>query len=164
MSVKEHFAEFEWSAVMLGPGRAGLAVVAAAPSGITGVLAELGAMGQVIRDLVARQPKTPLLQAISDDLQQHATPADTGARAQGRNFTEVRDEALQGVRQAMWLVHAKSTPEDVRAYGDLLLDIARRTAEAAREGGFLGFGGEQVNDAERATIADIEALVRPEPS
>ena len=160
MSVKDSFAEFEWTSVLLGPGRAGLAVVAAAPSGITGVIAELGAMGQVIRELVGHSAKTPLLQAIADDLQQ-ATPPE-GARAQARSFPEVRDEALQGVRQAMWLVRAKTSPEDVQAYGELLLAAATRTAEAAKEGGFLGFGGVQVNDAERATIAEIKALVRPE--
>ena len=33
--------------------------------------------------------------------------------------------------------------------------IAERVAEASKEGGFLGFGGVQVSDAEKATLAEI---------
>jgi hypothetical protein len=37
--------------------------------------------------------------------------------------------------------------------------VSQKVAEAATEGGFLGFGGVQVSDAERATLDDIaEAL------
>jgi len=33
--------------------------------------------------------------------------------------------------------------------------IAAKVAEASTEGGFLGFGGVKVSDAEKATLADI---------
>ena len=36
-----------------------------------------------------------------------------------------------------------------------LAGIAKSVAEAAPEGGFLGFGGTQVSDVEKATVAQI---------
>jgi len=37
--------------------------------------------------------------------------------------------------------------------------VAKAVAEAAPEGGFLGFGGTQVSDAEKATLAETSAAV-----
>ena len=36
-----------------------------------------------------------------------------------------------------------------------LTDTAQRVAEAANEGGFLGFGGVPISDIEKATLAEI---------
>jgi hypothetical protein len=33
--------------------------------------------------------------------------------------------------------------------------VAQKVAEASSEGGFLGFGGVQVSDAEKASLADV---------
>jgi hypothetical protein len=37
--------------------------------------------------------------------------------------------------------------------------IAQLVAEAAAEGGFLGFGGVQVSDKEKATLAEINTTL-----
>ena len=51
------------------------------------------------------------------------------------------------------------------AYKTWLAGIAKAVAEAAPEGGFLGFGGTQVSDAEKATVGDIAtALGVPAPA
>jgi hypothetical protein len=51
-------------------------------------------------------------------------------------------------------------PEDAAAFKAWLEDLARRVAEAAKEGGFLGFGGVQVSAAEQATLTEISAALR----
>ena len=38
------------------------------------------------------------------------------------------------------------------AYKAWLQDVARKVAEAGTEGGFMGFGGVKVSDAEKATL------------
>jgi hypothetical protein len=43
-------------------------------------------------------------------------------------------------------------PEDAPAFKAWLQAIAQRVAEAAKEGGFMGFGGVRVSDAEKATL------------
>ncbi len=45
-----------------------------------------------------------------------------------------------------------------------LQHVAQKSAEAGSEGGFLGFGGVAVSDAEKATLGEItEALGLPRP-
>lgn len=164
MSAKDNYTQDEWRRVLSGPGQAGLAVIAASPSGLTGLLAEAGAIAGVLRDLIAAQPKTPLLDAMADTFQ-HATPQEVRAgqtpnRAdRPRNLQETRERALTDLRQALWLVRTKSTPEDVRAYETLVQNVAERVAGAAKEGGFLGIGGVQVSDAERAALEEIRQLL-----
>jgi hypothetical protein len=46
-------------------------------------------------------------------------------------------------------------PSDAAAYKSWLVEIASDVAEASKEGGFLGFGGVAVSDAEKATLSEI---------
>ncbi|MFC4425981.1 hypothetical protein [Deinococcus navajonensis] len=160
MSLKDNFTPEEWFKVMTGPGRAGAAVVAASPSGLTGLLAEAQAIATSVREHVSRGGRTPLMEAMAADLL--GTPPDPRTLPQedrARNVDEVRAQSLEAVRQAMWLVSSKASPADAGAYRAMLLEVADRTAQAAREGGFLGFGGEQVNDRERAVMDELRALL-----
>ena len=64
---------------------------------------------------------------------------------------DIKTKALDGLRQAAALVAAKA-PEDAAAFKAWLAQISQNVAEAASEGGFLGFGGVKVSDAEKATL------------
>jgi hypothetical protein len=52
------------------------------------------------------------------------------------------------------ILNAKA-PGDAAAFKTWLRTISQKVAEASSEGGFLGIGGVQVSDAEKATLADI---------
>ena len=160
MSVKDQFSPQEWFKVMNGPGQAGAAVVAASPSGLTGLVAEAQAIGQAIRQSVSASPRTPLLEAMAADLLgTPPNPKDFGAEPVPRDMKAARDQSLEGVRGAMWLVSSKLGAEDADAYRRMLLNVAEQAAGAAKEGGFLGMGGEQVNAAEREVIAELRRLL-----
>jgi hypothetical protein len=51
------------------------------------------------------------------------------------------------------------SPGDADAYRSFLVGIAERTAQAAKEGGFLGFGGEWVSKDERTVLNRISEAV-----
>jgi len=51
-------------------------------------------------------------------------------------------------------------PNEAVAFKQLLKTIAEQTAEASKEGGFLGFGGVRVSDAEKASVAEVAATLR----
>ncbi|MBZ9753367.1 hypothetical protein K7W42_21260 [Deinococcus sp. HMF7604] len=163
MSIKDNFSSEEWTTVMNGPGRAGAAVVAASPSGITGLLAEGRALAQAVRAGLSAPGRTPLLEAMAADLLGPA-PERTARPEPATSMDDARDQSLQGVRQAAWLVSAKTSPEDAAAYRHLLLKVADEVANAAKEGGFLGIGGEQVNDRERAVLDELRRLLGTEPA
>jgi hypothetical protein len=75
-------------------------------------------------------------------------------RFSGSKPADLKARAIEEIRQVSTLLDAKA-PEDAVAFKAWLGAIAERVAEASKEGGFLGFGGVQVSDAEKATLAEI---------
>ncbi|MFD1730905.1 hypothetical protein ACFSC4_07140 [Deinococcus malanensis] len=90
------------------------------------------------------------------------SPAETQSLQQqekARNMEEAVAQSIEGVRQAIWLVSSKTSQEDAAAYRQMLIEVVERTAGAAKEGGFLGIGGEQVNDRERAVVEELRQVI-----
>jgi hypothetical protein len=56
------------------------------------------------------------------------------------------------------LVNQKA-PGEAKAFNGWLAQIAQTVAEAGTEGGFLGFGGVKVSDAEKATLSEISQIL-----
>lgn len=160
MSLKESFTPEEWLKVMNGPGRAGAAVVAASPSGLTGLIAEAQAIAGAVRHSVSKQGRTPLMEAMAADLLGTPPNPKDLPQANAKNLEEVKAQSIEGVRQAVWLVGSKTSPEDTAAYKEMLLEVVEKTAEAAKEGGFLGIGGQQINDKERAVMTELQEVIR----
>jgi hypothetical protein len=67
----------------------------------------------------------------------------------------MRVRALEQTRLSLSLVGAKGSSEELDAFRRLLYGIAEKVANAAREGGFLGFGGKQISDDERSFLDDL---------
>ena len=72
------------------------------------------------------------------------------------DFTAPEWEALH---DATHILQKKGSPEDADTYRTFLVNIAERTAKSAKEGGFLGFGGEWVSEEERAVLSRISEAV-----
>lgn len=161
MSIKDKFTPDEWFKVMTGPGRAGAAVMAASPSGLTGLIAEARAFSDATRESVSAATRTPLLEAMAADMLGTA-PDTQPPQERARNAGEAREQSLQAVRQAAWLVSAKASPEDNAAYRQMLMNVAERTANAATEGGFLGIGGKLVDEKEQAVLDELRRLLFPD--
>ena len=71
-----------------------------------------------------------------------------------------REWALNTLRALSVLLDARATPEEATGYRMWLLDIASATAAAGKEDqGFLGRGGVEINDAERAALREIAGVL-----
>jgi hypothetical protein len=66
---------------------------------------------------------------------------------------------LEELRAAQALVVAKAQPDEAAAFARWLVAAAQSAAEAAKEGGFMGFGAEQVSDREEAMLDQVRAAV-----
>src|SRR3954464_9983385 len=136
---------------------AGLAVTAAEPSGLWGLLKESLSSGWALLEAKTSGP-TQLIKALATDFGtgEGRTAARDGvqARLSGSKPAEIRDKAIAALREAAPIVDAKA-PAEAGAFKEWLKQIAQKTAEASTEGGFLGFGGVQVSAAEKATLAEI---------
>ena len=71
-------------------------------------------------------------------------------------------EILEELTEVNRVVSAKATPEEAEAYRDWLQAAAQEAANAAKEGGFLGFRAEQVSEGEQRMLDKLaEVLVPP---
>jgi len=66
----------------------------------------------------------------------------------------MKAEVLQSLGRVAALVDQRA-PAEAAGFKTWLLHIAEQAAEASTEGGFLGFGGIRVSDAEKATLDDL---------
>ena len=69
------------------------------------------------------------------------------------------DAVLGELREVKALVAAKATPEETAAFGGWLLASAQAAADAAKEGGFMGFKAELVSEGEQSMLDRIREVV-----
>lgn len=73
---------------------------------------------------------------------------------------DAADRSRADLRAVAALLDAKAPPTEGAGYRDWLIQVAQASAHAALEDkGFLGFGGVEVNDAERAALAEVSGLL-----
>ena len=156
MSVKTDYSAEEWKLLLKAPLMAGLAVVAASPSGPLGVLREMFAVGKLVSDARTQAGSSELLRALASEL---SAPDARGqidaAELRGLAPEQLKARALEACRTLATLIDGKATPVEAEEVKRWLVGIAQRTAQAAKEGGFLGFGGVQVSETETGAIRDV---------
>ena len=171
MSTRADYSADEWKLVLKAPLMAGLAVVAASPSGPLGVLRELFAVGKLVAETKTQAEgrgglSNELLRALVADLASPDGRAQVdAAELRGLATEQLRTHALDACRTLASLVDRKASREEAEGVKRWLVTIAQRTAEAAKEGGFLGIGGTRVSEAEAGAIREVaRALGVPPPA
>lgn len=162
MTLKDSFTSEEWATVVAAPMVAGIAVTAADPSGIVGTLRESFAVASAMQQAkgTAASPLvgeivTAYESAEGREMARRVLKAQAGGKS---TPAAIVDAALAELKDASDLVAAKA-PDAAPAFREWLMAIAARVAEAGTEGGFLGFGGEKVSAAERATLDRLAAAL-----
>jgi hypothetical protein len=145
---KADFSEQEWKQVLEGPTSAGLIVIA---SDRGGSIRETFSMAKAYTEARRQHGESELLDEIVA-----AKPEMDRTRASSPE--QLKDNALQNIREAVELLKGKASEEEVAEYRKFVVGLAERVAEARKEG-FLGLSGERVSDAERAAIGEIETAL-----
>jgi hypothetical protein len=163
MADKSSFTAEEWHALVEAPMLAGIAVTAADPSGLWGTLKESFATGGALAKIKADAAANPLIKAIVadyDSAEGRGIARDgLKARLSGGKAAGITAKAVAGLGEASAILEAKA-PGDAPAVRAWLASISQAVAEASNEGGFLGFGGVQVSDAEKATLDQVAAALK----
>ena len=158
MADKSNFTPEEWKLLLESVMMAGIAVTAAEPSGLWGVLKESFASGSALSQAKMDPGSNPLIKAVAADFEtaEGQSTARDGLREKlgGTRPAEIKAQCIETLRQAGAVVAAKA-PDDAAAFKGWLHDISQHVAEAAKEGGFLGIGGVLVSEAEKATLTEI---------
>jgi hypothetical protein len=162
MVTKASFTPVEWDQLLRSAVLAGMAVAAAEPSGVWGLVKESLAAGDALAEARADAGANRLVRAVAADLAtaEGQTTARDGLRPDlaGGEASDVKGRAIAELRMVAALLDAKA-PADAPAFKAWLLHIADRVAEASKEGSFLGLGRVQVSEAEKATLAEISGAL-----
>ena len=159
MAGKADFDEQEWATLRRAPVLAGLAVSLADPGGPFAAVKESMAAMTTIVGAVQKPTGSPLVDAVAADITE-------GAKQRQSPLGDFRPTPQDAVAQvwaelekANTIVGAKAGPAEATAFRGWLLQIAQHAAEAAKEGGFLGIGGERVSGAEQQALDKLKAIL-----
>ena len=148
MTTKAAFSPEEWKVVLEGPPSAGLIVITAARGG---TFRETYAMSKAYVEARAEHGESELLDEITA-----AKPEADHTRY--HSAEELRKAGLEHIRDAVALVQAKATAEELEGYRRFVLTLANKVAAAHRE------QGQSVSPAETDAIQAITAALGPTAS
>ena len=160
MTSKADFTDEEWARLKRAPFVAGMAISLADPGGPIEAVKETSATLKTVLRAAEEGSRGELVDAVASDaaadLRERKSPLASFKPSKGANAgVEILDE----LRDVNRVVSEKATPEEAAAMRDLLMDAAQESANAAKEGGFLGFRAERVSEGEQRMLDSLrEAL------
>jgi hypothetical protein len=158
---KADYSEDEWATLRRAPMVAGMAITLADPGGPIEATKEIMA---TLKAITSPGSDEELVVALSQDAmalaqQHHNLRGDFKPRG-----TMAGQQVLDELRRANDIVGAKATLEEAAAFRAWLMEAAKAAAEAAKEGGFMGFGAELVSQGEREMLAQLGRILGVDPA
>jgi hypothetical protein len=158
MASKIAFTPEEWNRILESVMLSGMAVTAADPSGLFGVLKESMATGRTLLEAKADPTSNELIRSVVSAFEtsegRQAARHEVQARLKGVAVGDMKEKSIAALHEVSQLLDSKA-PADATGFKTWLRHIAENAAEAATEGGFMGFGGTRVSEAEKATLAEV---------
>jgi len=164
MTVQEQFTPEEWQDVVAGPVDAGMMIAFVHPQGPAGLAHEMKAIHDATVTGVINSPSELVREVGAVLARQKGEGGEADqmkASAQRAKEDSGRDPQafyLGRVTRAADLVTQKASA-DAPAYKQWLVECAEKTAQAAKEGGFFGMGGQHVTPRETAAIDRLRSAL-----
>jgi hypothetical protein len=161
MTSKTDFTDEEWTRLKRAPFLAGMAISLADPGGPIEAVKETGATLRTVLRAAEDGGRGELVDAIARDVaadaRQRKSPMAGFKPSKGANAGVVILDELGELNR---LVSQKGTPEDAAALREWVLAAAQEAANAAKEGGFMGFGAERVSQGEQEMLDRLGEALR----
>ena len=157
MTTKAAFTDDEWARVLRAPFVAGMAITIADPGGPIEISKEMMA---TVRAATVPPGQDELLAEVARDIEallneKHNPAQNFKPTSAGTAGSEILDE----LRAVDAIVAGKATPEETQAFRGWLVAAAQAAADAAKEGGFMGFGAVQVSEGEQVMLDQLRAAL-----
>ncbi len=153
MTTKNDFTEEEWIRVRRAPFVAGMAISIADPGGPIEMTKEsVGTVKSATNPPTREQLLTEVALDLQSMTQQRQNP-----------LGDFKPQAPQQIQEELKvvtdLVSSKASAEEAAAFKQWLLTTAQAAADAAKEGGFMGFGATQVSQGEQNMLDQLRATI-----
>jgi hypothetical protein len=156
MTTRTDYTDEEWAVLLRAPIVAGMAISIADPGGPIEITKEL--MG-TLRAVTAPQTQDELVTSVSREVTELAQQRKNPAGDFKPKGPTPGEQVLDEIRRVNDILSAKATPEEANAFREWMLAVARQAAESAKEGGFMGFGAEQVSSGEREMLERLAGVL-----
>jgi hypothetical protein len=161
MTSKADFNEDEWTRLKRAPFVAGMAISLADPGGPIEAVKETAATLKTVREAAESGGRGELVDALAREV-----VADTRQRTNPLHDFKPKgalagQEILEELAEANRIVSAKATPDEADTYREWLRAAAQEAANAAKEGGFMGFRAERVSEGEQRMLDKLAEVLAP---
>jgi hypothetical protein len=158
MTTKADFSEDEWTSLVRSPIVAGMAITLADPGGPIEVVKETSAVIKVVTS-TSSEERDDLVGELAREVrglaEQRKNPVG-GFKPRGALAGK---EIVDEISHAGEIVSAKASPEEAEAFRAWIMECAQRAADAAKEGGFMGFHAERVSQGEKDMLAQLRSAL-----
>jgi hypothetical protein len=161
MTGKADFSEQEWTRLKRAPFVAGMAISLADPGGPIELVKETAATLKTVRDAAESGGRGELIDAVAQEVVAEARQRKNPLHDFRAKGALAGQEILEELAEANRVVSAKATPEEAGAFRDWLQTAAQEAANAAKEGGFLGFHAERVSEGEQRMLDKLAEILAP---
>jgi len=155
MTTKTDYTEQEWAGLVRAPITVGSYIIVADPS-VMAMLSEMQGMMQAIQAQQAPEAASELVAAVVAEIVAMASRKEKIEPPQIEKGQDAGPQILANLQQDLAGLNEKATPEEKAGFCTWLLTVASATAEAGREGGFLGIGAVRVSEQEQAALATLK--------
>ncbi len=175
MALADKYSEDEIFLLTNTPSMIGTAIAMSESSGIFGTLKESWSNAKSVLSGLKEYPDNELIQNILPNM--GAGPKE-GAWDRAKNYREKSvgrmkekgvdskekflEQCLQDCQQVKSLLEEKAAPTEASEYKEWAMSVAEKVAMSAKEGGFLGFGGERVSAGEKEMLHKIASALGTE--
>jgi hypothetical protein len=155
MSQQSDYSPEEWKVISAAPVLAGLLVSVSDLSGPIGMAKEAIAVVRAVTES-ASTSSSELIKAVSGGIAARGGKPDMPDLPSDQ--ASVRTALINSCKQAVAIVSQKS-PAEADEFKRWLVSLAQKTAEASKEGGFLGIGGTLVSDSESGAVKELASAM-----
>ena len=157
VTTKSDFTEDEWMQVRRAPLVAGMAISLADPGGPIEMAKESMA---TIKSATNPPSREQLLAEVALEIQAMAQERHNPLKDyQLSKGEQAGQQILAELRAVKGIVATKATPEETTAFSQWLLTTAQAAADAAKEGGFMGFRATQVSQGEKDMLDQVRSAL-----
>lgn len=156
MTAKADFTDEEWTRLKRAPFVAGMAISLADPGGPIEAIKETSATLKTVMAAAEGGEHGELVQAVAQDVaaeaKAHHSPLKDFKPGGGANVGVV---ILDELRETNRIVSEKGTPEEAADFRAWLMAAAQAAADAAKEGGFMGWHAVRVSEGEQKMLDSL---------
>jgi len=158
MTTKADFTQSQWQLILDVPVMVGMGVMIAGKSGL-GTMKESFALTKEMIDAVKVHADNELIQSVVNarlkDKEKSTAEALSDNPYTGSGRDGLVDAAVEKCEQVCSVLADNCSDREAQEFKLWAMRIGEKVAMAASEGGFLGFGGEQVSSEEKQALARI---------